>query len=173
MGYLKDKNVYLCGAMYALNDCGADWRDIITPKLESYGVHVEDPVKKTAFVVSEVGEDKKRFRNLILDQDFAGLKEAFWPVVRKDLRCVDKADFIIFCYDMPESPTVGTVHELVAAQSQKKPILMKYNKDKLDKFNPWIATFIKNGSFFPEWIDMFNYLDKVDNGEFDTSLWTL
>jgi nucleoside 2-deoxyribosyltransferase len=173
MNYLQNKNVYLCGAMYAFANCGADWRDQITPKLLSYGIHVEDPVKKTAFEVSEVDEDKKRFRELIMKEDFVGLKEAFWPVVRKDLRCVDKADFIIFCYDNPSAPTVGTIHELVAAQSQKKPILMKYDNTKLEAFNPWIATFIKPNHFFPEWSLLFEHLDKVNAGQFDTSLWTL
>ena len=169
MNYLKLKTVYLCGAIKDATDDGISWRDTITPKLEKYGVNVLDPCKKTGNS-EEIGDAKKRFRDIIIDEDWKQIKEEFWPVVRWDLRSVDKSDFIIFDYNTDVN-TIGSIHELVVASSQKKPILLKYNKSQLSKFNPWIVTFIKESHFFSDWGDMFNYLEDVNNGIFDSSYW--
>jgi nucleoside 2-deoxyribosyltransferase len=170
--YLNKKSVYLCGPLHACHDDGAGWRDKITPRLLKYGLTVEDPTKKTVDGVGEVGDDKARFQQLLKEKRFDDAKEAFWPIVRKDLRCVDKADFLIFYYDA-SIPTVGTWHELVTASNQKKPILLVYDETQLEKFNIWVLTFIKSGCIFSNWEDMFEYLNKIDNGEFNTSHWTL
>lgn len=172
MTYLNSKSVYLCGPLHACSDDGSSWRNEITPKLKSYGLTVEDPTKKTVNGLGEVGDDKAMFQSLVKQKKFMEAKEAFWPIVRKDLRCVDKADFVIFNYDA-YSPTVGTWHELVTAANQKKPILLKYDEKQLDKFNVWVLTFAKSSCIFSEWDDMFSYLDKIDSGILDTSYWTL
>lgn len=172
MSYLKGKSAYLCGALHACSDNGSSWRNEITPRLESYGISVEDPTKKTVNGIGEIGEDKSRFQDLVRQKKFVEAKEAFWPIVRKDLRCVDKADFIVFHYDTSH-PTVGSWHELITASNQKKPILLKYDEKQLDKFNIWVLAFVKSSCIFSEWDDMFRYLDKIDSGILDTSYWTL
>ena len=117
MKYLSGKTCYLCGPLFGENDDGVGWRQSITPILtEKYGIIVDDPTKKTANGVGEVGEDKNNFKKLIKDKKFLECKEKFWPIVRKDLRAVDKADFIIFNY-VAGVPTVGTWNELVVAQN--------------------------------------------------------
>lgn len=172
-GYLHGKTVYLCGSLHSEKDDGMGWRASITPDLLHYGIIVDDPCKKTAVTgVGEVGDDKAMFKQLIKERKFLELKEKFWPIVRKDLRSVDKADFLIFNYN-PESPTVGTWHEIITAQNQRKPILMKYDEAQLDKFNPWVLTFVKATWCFSQWTDLFKELDKVDDMEFDSSHWTL
>jgi len=168
MGYLKDKSVYLSGSMYDVEDSGAGWRGNITPALENFGLTVLDPCKKT--INSEIGEDKELFKKLIMEENFLELKERFFPILKLDLRCVDLAHFIILMY-RPSLKTIGTIHEIVMANIEKKPILMYYPKEELDQFNPWIACLIKPNHFFSNWDDMFEYLKQVDNGIFDTSLW--
>jgi hypothetical protein len=172
MNYLKGKSVYLCGAMCSLEDSGGAWRNIITPHLTELGIEVVDPTKTTANGVGEVADDKKRFRSLIESENWGQLKEEFWPVVRKDLRAVDKADFII-CYYNPTVPTIGTIHELVLASSQKKPIFLKYDVETLGSFNPWMSCLIKTKYFHNNWTDLKIHLSCVDQGNFDTSYWTL
>lgn len=172
MNYLTGKSVYLCGPLHTEADDGIGWRKAITPKLLEYGLIVDDPTKKTADGVGEVGDDKARFKKLIKDKKFLELKEQFWPIVRKDLRAVDKADFIIFNY-IPNVPTVGTWHEIVNAHNQRKPILVKYDDQNLDAFNPWVLTFVKATWFFPTWDLLFEELDRVNNKQFDSSHWTL
>lgn len=171
MNYLENKTVYLCGAIKQSKDDGVGWRDNITPILEQLKINVSDPCKKT-IVQSEIGKDKQAFTDLIKHEKWDDIKELFWPVVRYDLRCVDKADFIIFNYD-PDVQTVGSIHELVVANFEKKPILLKYDKAQLDKFNPWIATFIKSHHFFDNWDKLIEYLDGINSGKLDSSYWIL
>ncbi len=172
MEYLKGKMVYLCGPITAVADDGVGWREEITPGLLSFNLNVEDPTKKTANGLGEVKDDKAFFKQMAKDRKFTELKKAFWPIVRKDLRTVDKSDFLIFGYN-PDVPMLGTIHELVIAHQQRKPILMYCDDDKVGSLNPWVLTFIKPGCIFTKWSDMFDYLTKVNNGEFDTSHWTL
>ena len=167
--YLVGKSVYLCGNIKNAHLDGVGWRDAVTPTLETFGIKVLDPCKKTS-TLSEIGEQKKRYTELSMKEDWKTLKEEFWPAVRWDLKSVDMSDFIIFNYD-PTLPTVGSIHELVVATFEKKPILLKYDATQLDKFNPWIATFIKEKHFFKTWESMFLYLEDVNNGIFDSSYW--
>ena len=172
MNLLKDKTVYLCGSMNLNSDSGVGWREQITPKLLTYGLTVLDPCKKTVMGTGEIGEDKKAFRKLVIQENWEELKERIWPVVRSDLKNVDRSDFLILNYD-PEIPTIGTVHELVVANFEKKVILLKYDKEKLEYFNPWMCVFIKKHHFFSEWEGLFSYLEEVNKGKIDTSLWVL
>lgn len=173
MGYLGDKNVYLAGPIHAVADDGIGWRDVITPKLISrYGVTVDDPCKKTANGMGEVKDDKKMLVECIKKGDFSAVKKLFYPIVRKDLRSVDKADFIIVVYD-PTVHMFGTIHEMVVAHAQRKPILLWFDKNNIEKFNPWCLTLVKDNMIFTDWDNMFTYLDKIDGGDFDSSYWTL
>lgn len=167
MGYLNKKIAYLCGPIASVADDGTSWRNSITPILQNkYGIEVDDPCKKNMHGVGEVGVDKKYFESLITDKKFGKLKDEFYKIVRKDLRSVDRSDILILNHD-PLIPTVGTIHELVVASSQKKPILMKYEK----RMNPWIVTFLKENWIFESWEEMWGYLDKIDTGHLDTSHW--
>jgi len=172
MNYLKGKTAYLCGNLYADLNNAIDWRNSLYEALTKLGIEIIDPCKKTSANVSEVGEDRNKWKELIKSEKWRDLKKEFWPIVRYDLRSVDKCDFVIFSYN-PAVPTIGSIHELVVANFEKKPILLKYNKDQLDSFNPWISVFIKEHHFFSEWDKMFSYLEEVNRGKLDTSLWVI
>jgi hypothetical protein len=173
MNYLKDKSVYLCGGMCAYNDSGTGWRDWITPKIkDQFGSTVYDPTHKVSHCASEVGENKDIFRDLILDENWEELKEVFSPVCRWDLRSVDKSDFLIVAYD-PKIHTVGTIHEMVVASWQKKPILLKYDRSDLKSFNPWISVLVPPKHLFADWDELFAYLVKIDYGSIDKNFWTI
>lgn len=171
MNYLKDKTAYLCGSIHSVSDDGMGWRDEITPKLQNLGVIVSDPCKKV-IINSEVGKDKEQFKQVVMEERFRDIKELFWPIVRYDLRQVDKCDFVVFNYDT-SIPMVGSIHELVVANFQKKVILLKYDKKQLSGFNPWIATFIKENHFFSTWDGMFEHLNAINDGKLDSSYWIL
>lgn len=174
MNYLNGKRVYLAGAISMDSTDGVSWREEITGRLTDFGIIVDDPCKT---VISngkgEVGADKAYFRQLIKERKFEQLKKEFYPVVRKDLRSVDLANFLIVGHD-PEIPTVGTIHEIViATHIEKKPVLLFCPEEKLDKLNPWMLTFLKKQWIFTNWNDMFNYLKEIDKGNLDTSHWVL
>jgi hypothetical protein len=169
--YLSGKNVYLCGSIHDCENAGMDWRDKITPVLkDKFNLIVSDPCKKTINGVGEVGDDKKLLKQLIKDKKFLEVKKIFFPIMKSDLRCVDLAHFII-CNYRPKLKHVGTIHELVMANIEKKPILLYYPEEEIDDFNPWIVGLIKEHNFFTNWNDMINYLVEVDKGNFDSSFW--
>jgi len=172
MGYLNDKSVYLCGAMQMTSDDGIGWRDYITPTLKKYGLNISDPTRKQCHSAQEIGDNKELFKSLRLKQDFKQLKKVFMPVARWDLRSVDKADFLIVAYD-PCIPTVGTIDEIVIANMQRKPILMKYDPKKMEQFSSWMVVRIEPEHMFPTWKKMFKYLDSIDKGNIDPDYWTL
>jgi hypothetical protein len=172
VNYLKDKIVYLCGPIHAAIDDGMGWRNDITPKLQQLGLIVDDPCKKTANGVGEVKDDKKMFIELVKSKNYSEAKKQFYPIIRKDLRSVDKADFLIVVYD-PTLHLVGTLHEIFTAHIQRKPILLWYDGKNAEKFNPWTLNFVKENMIFTNWEDMFKYLHIIDGGNFDSSYWTL
>lgn len=172
MNFLKNKIAYLSGSIFGLIDDGKGWRDYVSVELQKIGINVSNPCMKKTNGSSEIGDDKNKFKEIILQENWGKIKEEFWPIVHSDLRNVDSADFLIFNY-IPDVPTVGTVHELVVANFEKKPILLKYDKEKLDRFNPWMCVFVKKHHFFSEWSCLFDYLKEVDNGKIDTSLWAV
>jgi nucleoside 2-deoxyribosyltransferase len=172
MKYLNGKTAYLCGPIFGVLDDGKNWREFVSARLKKMSIQVSNPCDKKTLGSSEVAGDKKKFKRIIMQEDWGKIKEEFWPIIRYDLRSVDKCDFVIFNYT-PDVPMVGTVHELVVSNFEKKPILLKYDKSKLDQFNPWMCVFIKKHHFFSEWDGMFEYLEDVNNGKLDTSLWVL
>ena len=172
MNYLKGKVAYLCGALKAHPNSGIQWRNHITPHLEKLDIDILNPCSKTDSQAHEIGKQKAAFRKIIKQENWGKIKEVFWPVVRYDLRCIDKCDFVVFNYQ-PNIPTIGSIHELVVANFEKKPILLKYEKKDLDTFNPWITTLVKTEHFFSEWNDMIQYLQKVNDGTLDSSYWVL
>jgi hypothetical protein len=173
MNYLNGKAVYLCGAMSAYKDSGMAWREWIKPILvDRFELKVHDPTRKQVAAAIEIGENKEHFRELIMDEKWQELKDAFALVCRYDLRAVDLSDFLIVDYDSA-CHTVGTIHELVVASSQKKPILVKYKKEQLNTFNPWMSVLICPEHFFSEWDDLFAYLDRVNKGEVNSDYWSI
>jgi hypothetical protein len=170
--FLENKTCYLCGGMHQATDNGTNWRNYVETILQKdFKVNSLNPAKIVSSQnVSEIGDDKKRFKQIILEENWELLKKEFWPIVHKDLRCVDKSDFLI-CYYDSTSHLVGTIHELVIASLQKKPILLKYNPEHLSSFNPWISIFIKKDNFFNNWKSLFDYLHKVNNGQYNSSHW--
>jgi len=173
MDYLKNKAVYLTGPITAAIDDGVGWREYITPRLLSFGLIVDDPVKNTVNGLGEIGDDKTKFKCLIQERRFEQARREFSPIVRKDLRSVDKSDFLIFYYD-PKIPMFGTIHELVIANQQRKPILMFVPDDKVEGINPWVFTLIKSDCLFTHWDAMFMYLDSINRREaIDYDYWTM
>ena len=172
MNYLKNKNVYLAGPIHACKDDGIGWRNMITPFLEKFELDVVDPCKMTINGVGEVKDDKKKIIDLIKAGKFLEAKEQFYPIVRKDLRCVDRSDFIICVYD-PTLHMCGTLHELVIAHQQRKPIFLYFDKKNIEKVNPWILTFVKASWIFTDWQEMLDQLKEIDAGHFDSSYWTI
>jgi hypothetical protein len=109
------------------------WRARVREYLETLGVTVFDPWDKPAIRgLFEYGrEDIKTIRERDRwtfeptaegTSTRAELAEYFWETVHIDLRMVDISDFVI-AYCPTNIYSVGTVHEIVVARSQHKPVL--------------------------------------------------
>lgn len=166
---LDGKSVYLCGPIHTVSDDGIGWRDMMTEQLKVFNLKIIDPCKKDNGV-SETAEDKKGFSEMILNEDWFNLEETFRPIVRWDLKAVNRSDFLIVNYDALH-PLIGTIHEMVVAKYESKPILLKYDQKQLEHFNPWISTLVEPNRIFSNWADMMLYLLNIDDGDFDTPDW--
>ena len=107
------------------------WRSILTPVLKALGITVLDPWNKPVIkghenygkegVIPSKSEYEKDFWTN--DETRARFETDFWETVHIDLRMVDIADSVI-TFVPTNIYSVGTVHEIVTARNQFKPVLM-------------------------------------------------
>ena len=134
---LSGATVYLSGPMDFVASRKEEkefgWRNRVGQFLERYGVTVYDPWNKPAVAglphYGKEDEFSTNKRNAWTyddsesgDRTRAELSSEFWPTLHIDLRMTDTADFLVaFCPTNIYS--VGTVHEIVMARLQHKPVL--------------------------------------------------
>jgi len=134
---LADSRVYLSGPMDFVasraEEKKSGWRNRIGQVLGGMGVTVYDPWYKPE-VAGRPGygrEDEfstaKRYdwdyeNSEAGDQLRAELCSQFWPTLHTDLRMVDTSDFLV-AYCPTNVYSVGTVHEIVMARLENKPVL--------------------------------------------------
>jgi len=135
--FLKGARVYLSGPMDFVSSRERErqfgWRARIGQYLDTLGVSVFDPWKKPQVRgLLEYGREdavtiEARHR-WTFDESAQGAKvraelaEYFWKTVHIDLRMVDLSDFVI-AYCPTNVYSVGTVHEIIVARQQHKPVL--------------------------------------------------
>lgn len=135
--HLKGARAYLSGPMDFVasrqDEKKFGWRNRVGQFLKSYGVTVFDPWNKPSIRgMYEYGkEDEKSIETRDLwsfSTDIKGIKARgkcagnFWETLHIDLRMVDISDFVI-AYCPTNVYSVGTVHEIVVARQQQKPVL--------------------------------------------------
>ena len=175
MGYLQGKAAYLCGPITNVSDDGVVWREWLSKELEDrWKIKTYNPVKQKSITGRlEIKDDKKYFAKLAADGEIDKLREEFEPILRKDLRLVDKSDFLIFYY-MPRISMFGSVAELlIASFLQKKPVLCFCEPDEVKYLNPWLLSYVKKGNFHTSWDSLFSQLDAINNGNVDVRYWTI
>ena len=135
--FLKGSRVYLAGPMDFVSSREVErkscWRARVKEYLDTLGVTVFDPWDKPA--IRGLFEYGKEDSSTIRERDRwtfeptvegsatrAELAEYFWETMHIDLRMVDISDFVI-AYCPTNVYSVGTVHEIVVARSQHKPVL--------------------------------------------------
>jgi hypothetical protein len=134
---LSGSTVYLSGPMDFVASRAEEkaygWRNRIGQFLKRYGVTVYDPWNKPPVAgLAHYGKEDEFSTNKRNDWTYedsnqgdrtrAELCGEFWPTLHIDLRMTDTADFLVaFCPTNVYS--VGTVHEIVMARLQHKPVL--------------------------------------------------
>jgi hypothetical protein len=134
---LRGARVYLSGPMDFVASREEErrngWRTRVSEFLRAIGTVVYDPLNKTAVVgMPEYGKEDELTASEREKWSFdateegdkirARLCDVFWPTLHIDLRMVDTTDFTI-AYCPTNIYSVGTVHEIVMARLQVKPVL--------------------------------------------------
>lgn len=107
------------------------WRALLAPLLQALGVTVLDPWNKPSIRGhSEYGDEGILPKKAEYERDFwtnpatrARFEKDFWETVHLDCRMTDVSDFLI-SFVPTNIYSVGTVHEIVLARGQFKPVLL-------------------------------------------------
>lgn len=134
---LSGATVYLSGPMDFVASREEEkkygWRNRVGQFLQRYGVTVYDPWNKPPVAgLAHYGKEDEFSTNKRNDWTYedskagdrlrAELCAEFWPTLHIDLRMTDTADFLV-AYCPTNVYSVGTVHEIVMARLQHKPVL--------------------------------------------------
>ncbi len=158
---LSKARVYLSGPMDFVASRAEEkrkgWRNRVNQFLTKQDTIVYDPWNKPSVVgMKHYGKEDEFSTNKRKDWSYedsadgdrirAGLCDEFWSTLHIDLRMTDVSDFLV-AYCPTNIYSVGTVHEIVTARRQNKPVLFvsppiefpildeleKYLDDKKDK----------------------------------------
>ena len=118
---------YLAGPIEQdTEDGGQKWRDVITPILDELGISVQDPCKTEPLATGmDVVTAQEQFNRWIKGGRYDLFADKFKLVVEKDMRMVNRSDFIIV-HLFPDIGTTGTIHEMARAWRLHKPIYLIY-----------------------------------------------
>lgn len=153
---------------------GSAWREDAEYWLKALGVKVLNPYNSPfLFSPQEDSSSQQHLRDMLgigLEEE---VHEHMKKIVRFDLACVDRSDFLIAYID-PEVPTFGSINELVLARNLKKPVFLVV-KGGIKKCPLWLC-----GMFPPRYIyssieDVKTVLIGIDCGEIqvDSDRWRL
>ena len=172
MNLLRNTIVYTAGPLEATKDNGGEWRDKLKEALEPIGVKVLDPTKP--MFVGDSPETEERRQKCLEKRgegDYEYVRSIFKPIIQKDLRLVDLASFFIVNFIDYKIPTWGTMHELIVANQQKKPIIV------VGKGNPplWMIGLLPAETFFQTLEAAISYIKKIDSGDINlnTERWKI
>jgi nucleoside 2-deoxyribosyltransferase len=161
MKRLYKQRCYLAGAIDRVPDRGSQWRDFITPFLESLGVEVFNPLKKPTNLGVEDDSVVRHKRELKKAGKYDELSELMRGIRSVDLRMVDVSDFLIVNLDIDTHPC-GTLEEIFWANRQKKPIIIHIVQGK-KKTPDWLFGTIPHNMIFSEWSEVQEYLTDINN----------
>jgi len=170
MGKLLGQVCYLSGSMEKAIDGGVQWRQRITPRLQSMGIGVIDPTNKpTGFTCNE--SELRRIANEAKNcGDYKTVREMYKNIVHEDLRYTDLSNFMIVHLDM-DMNLCGTMDEIFMHANQQKPVIIVCEKG-LNHIPNWLFGRLKHELFFSSFYEMFEYLERLNNGlEPDLDRW--
>lgn len=173
-GKLYGTRVYLAGNLeYTTENHARGWRDYLAEELGQLGIKTLDP---TMVVFEgqphETEEVRERLKTSRDEGRFDEVVDYMVPVVQKDLRQIDLSDFVIFNISI-NKPTFGTIHELVIAIQQKKPVFICVGDKK--KTPLWLLGIVPHRYFYDSVSEIFEKIQKINSGEegIDSDRWRL
>ena len=157
---LAGMRTYLVGAMDRVPDGGVNWRNRITPVLESMNVSVLDPCDKPVHSIVEDQETRWWIEYYKETKQYNKIRDVYGKIRNADLRCVDVSDFIIAHIDISVH-ACGTYEEIVTANRQKKPILVWCEQGKQNAPN-WLFFMLDHNHIFSSMQELLTYLHYIN-----------
>lgn len=171
-GLLKGAKTYLAGNLEHSDD-DSGWREAVEAQLSPMGITCLSPIK-AAFKnqIVESKEDRERLKLMRQNGEWGRVASYMKEVIKKDLRLIDLSDFVIFNFEF-DKPTFGTMHELVIAEQQKKPIFITCRDLKAVPL--WIIGLINKKYFYNSVDEIVAMVKKINSGEreADSDRWRL
>lgn len=172
MNRLYGMRTYLVGAIDRVPDGGVQWRDDITPFLNSLGVVVYDPCKKPLLPGEDAGLETPESRIARAKAKRAGdynkVTEEGKVIRATDLRMVDTTDFLVVNIDI-DVHACGTYEEVTTANRGRHPILVHVEQGKVN-CPDWLLSMLgpkSHDTVFDTWDQMKEYLLRVNDATFD------
>jgi len=173
MNNLKNTECYLAGNLENTDDA-VSWRENATTVLKELGIVSLNP--RIQCFTNQLNEDQESadfLKGLLAKGEHHTVKDFMQKIIRRDLRMVDRADFIIVNLE-PKLPTYGTTHEIVVASLQRKPILLRM--DDKSKLPLWYCGLLDMSLVFEKWDDLYHYIRYVNDcnpQELDGKYWKI
>ena len=164
-GKLYGMRCYLIGAMDRVKDGGVEWRDAMIPFLRHKGVVALNPCDKPIQIGAEGAENRARRHELKQLGRYDEVSTEMKEIRVVDLRMVDMSDFLICNIDL-DVHACGTYEELSWANRLKRPVLIHCEQGKAS-MPDWAFAMLPHQLFFDTWLDVRNYLCKVNMGQAD------
>lgn len=162
MNKLRGLRVYLSGPIDKCRHGGAIWRKELTPFLQSLNLTIFNPCEKPIDTGSEDIENIQYRKQLKSDGNYDQVSHEMRKISNIDLRMVDVCDFVIV-YLTLDIFSCGTIHEIVLANMQKKPIIIMMEEGK-QEVPDWLYGRLDHNEFFSNWSQVKNYLQNIDDG---------
>ena len=169
---LKNTKVYLAGNMEHTDD-SVNWRNYMAYNLKEMDIKVLSPLD-TMFINQngETDADRCRLKRERQLENYEYVAEYMKGIVQKDLRLIDLSDYVIVNMEI-KKPTFGTIHELVIAIQQKKPVFLAVG-DKRD-CPLWLLGIVNPKYIYNNIDEILSMIRKIDSGdrEIDIKRWRL
>lgn len=165
-------NVYLCGPIDAAEDGGQQWREDYILKLIDMGFKKEqifNPCKKPiSHQLFNLDNEQKLMHDAKNKEDWDGLCEIVDQIAHIDLRLIDFSSLMIAYFPIDKKgnrvPTYGSMHEIVEARRQKKPVFVVWPGGK-KTCSGWLMWLVGHKNIFETIEELIEHLKKVSNGE--------
>lgn len=173
MGNLKGTTVYTCGPIQYAKSPNL-WRDELDAKLKELGIICLSPLAKIFLnQINESSEDLVNLKEMMQGGQYDKVSNLMKLIIRRDLGIVDRSDFVIANID-PSVNTIGSIHEIVIASLQRKPIL--FLTPRKEDFPLWLLGLINHNLIFESIDELFNYLKELNDGpieNLDAKYWKI
>lgn len=164
--------VYLCGPIDFDPEKSSIWRLEWTKGLIELGLpptHILSPTKKPlAGVTFNLDNEAALCAEKRACQDWEGLVGIVSQIAHIDLRLVDKSDLILAHFPLDNDGkrvfTVGTIHEIVVARQQRKPVYVVWEGGKATA-SGWLMWLVGHQNIFGTFEELMKHLRDVANGE--------